>query len=156
MNYIASFFTNSRASEPAETWQVSYKDIETNLNNLGEKIADLDKLLYLPNTFEQIEQMNTTIGKEVGNIVQKIKCMRTMTVPDDQVSDRNKKLVEVTTTLRRLTSCNLKNLKKYDQFDRLYQFEKVDMENVQSQIDEVKNLMLNREAELLNMREEKL
>ena len=79
-----------------------------------------------------------------------------MTVPDDQVSDRNKKLVEVTTTLRRLTSCNLKNLKKYDQFDRLYQFEKVDMENVQSQIDEVKNLMLNREAELLNMREEKL
>ena len=156
MNYIASFFTNSRASEPAETWQVSYKDIETDLHNLGEKIADLDKLLYLPNTFEQIEQMNTTIGKEVGNIVQKIKCMRTMTVPDDQVSDRNKKLVEVTTTLRRLTSCNLKNLKKYDQFDRLYQFEKVDMENVQSQIDEVKNLMLNREAELLNMREEKL
>jgi 5-bromo-4-chloroindolyl phosphate hydrolysis protein len=147
-NYIASFFTESASSratsEPAETWQLSYKAIETALNNLDEKIADLDKLLGQPNTFEQIEQMNTSIGKDVGNIVQKIKCMRTMTVPDDQVTDRNKKLVETTTALRRLTSCNLHNLKKYDQVDRLYQFdqvEKVHMESVQSQMEEVKTLM---------------
>jgi hypothetical protein len=126
-NYIASFFTNSTESDSSRAtsetiesvssrteFTESWQNIDSALNDLGQKIAELDKSLYLPNTFEQIDQMNTAISEDVRCIIQKINCMRKMTVPDDQVADRNKKIVDASSALRRLTSCNLHNLQKYE------------------------------------------
>jgi hypothetical protein len=171
-NYIASFFTepvSSRAtSETIESvssrteFTESWQNIDSALNDLGQKIAELDKTLYLPNTFEQIDQLNTAISEDVRAIIQKINCMRKMTVPDDQVADRNKKIVDASTALRRLTSCNLHNLQKYDQVDRLFQFDQVNtqsIQNIQSQIltdRETLLIMIDNANRVLDMPDEKM